>query len=357
MTPPRLDLSATTTTSTRPPYRNSPSTSSGGRSEVSSSTSMSSSPVSPILKSYSDRVRIARRPSWTPELRIDSSTVQESRPNGLVISSPPKSSHPPFYSSSSSSSSIIMIRPSPIDKEKNDHHSPSFPFPRMNRKLRPQPLSAFSTDTTIRSSTCDSEESLDSNPGSEGSVGGESREGIVESKESLDRIGDSFTSLLSTRRSRMTTTDSFSGEEGEEEAVPQAKVYLRALNGSTAFDNLIISPLTLSNPIDPPSPLSPFGNLALFDALSPLPTPRFDAETAEEVGTFPQPEPAWAPLFNSISTTPNPLKLGSRSTVSPNSTHFKFRFLESLADFLSSSNLFFHIFETFYSSLLPASDN
>ncbi|GAA5986482.1 hypothetical protein JCM5350_003406 [Sporobolomyces pararoseus] len=285
MVPPQLDLSTTITTFTRPPTRHF-----GSTSLSASSSSSSSSPVSPTLRSYSDQVRVARRPSWTPKLR-DPSTVQVVRPNGLVLSHP-ELSRPPLLletcSPTTTTSSILFAARKPSHtfekEEKNDQHSPSFPFPRMmNRKLRPQPLSAFSTDTTIRSSTCGSEE--------EESVAGEEMESLEGGEEghendhqSLDRIGGSFASLSSTRKRRSAATTS-SLSEGEEEIETQAKVYLRASNGPAMDGNFAaISPLTLSNPIEPLSPLSPFGNLALFDALSPLPTPRFDADRIEEVG-------------------------------------------------------------------------
>jgi len=151
----------------------------------------------------------------------------------------------------------------------------------MIRKLRPQPLSAFSTDTTIRStsrsSTYDSTDSISSTTEQEDSI---QHDWQVNQDESLNRIGSSFALLLSNTRSTEETDD-----DDDENHLHHPRLSLRASsNASTTFEDSVISPLTLDNPIEPPSPLSPFGNLALFDALSPLPTPRFDVEDAEEVG-------------------------------------------------------------------------
>ncbi|GAA5895184.1 uncharacterized protein JCM6883_002344 [Sporobolomyces salmoneus] len=272
MTPPRLDLAFS---SFQTPATN--------RSRSSESISppgkfpTSPTPISPTLRSYSDRVRTVRRPSWTPQLNENHSSSKlppsllQARPSGIVASVPELSFDP------GSPSSYINL--SSISKPILEDYSPSYPFPRMFRRLRPQPLSAFSTDTTIRSSsrTTSHEDSGTSETSihvaeeielDEGGGGGED-------DGSLDRVCSLFGLAAYKSYSSTSSSDSDSVDS-------HPKLVLRASDDSTIPHGCIISPLVLDSPFDPPSPLSPFGNLALFDALSPLPTPRFDIEKRAE---------------------------------------------------------------------------
>ncbi|GAA5870719.1 hypothetical protein JCM16303_001565 [Sporobolomyces ruberrimus] len=263
MTPPNLDLSTTT--------RRFPSTeSSTASSPTTSRRKVSSSPVSPTLRAYSDRVRTARRPSWTPEIYNERSKPSlQARPSGLVhsTSEAPSSTYEfPSPSPSPASNSLLFVQ---LSKPELEDLSPSYPFPRMNRRNRPQPLSAFSTDSTLRSRTSESGDSC----WSESMMENESSRSIVieDTRRTSARLASS---------SKSSSSSSLCVSMDHED---QPKIYLRGSNGSTSLEEMVISPLTLGTLQEPLSPLSPFGNIALFDALSPLPTPKFDAGCFEEI--------------------------------------------------------------------------
>ena len=143
--------------------------------------------------------------------------------------------------------------------------SPSYPFPRVTALSRPQPFSAFSTDTTIRSMRrTESERSVEMyTPNAEENVEVDVRDPDEEeeTKAGLQRIFDLFgiqpASISPPCAARSLTS-----------------THLPALTPSDSPSTGPISPLTLRTfAQEPPSPLSPFGTFALLDILSPLPSP------------------------------------------------------------------------------------
>ncbi|GAA5924517.1 uncharacterized protein JCM15063_005664 [Sporobolomyces koalae] len=137
-------------------------------------------------------------------------------------------------------------------------HSPSYPFPRVPVRIspRPHPLSAFSTETTIPSIAS-------AQRGSKFESGLTDHEATsaqtITHEEGWDRIG----SLFATRR----LTSSFDDDDDEDDA--------QSLEYSVASD-VQSSLITLEEPV---TPLSPFGNLALFETLAPLPIPDFESSS------------------------------------------------------------------------------
>ncbi|GAA5832225.1 hypothetical protein JCM3766R1_002341 [Sporobolomyces carnicolor] len=225
-----------------------------------------------------------------------------------------------------------LVVPEHFEEARSEDRSPSYPFPRMGRrKLRPEPLSAFSTDTTIRS-TCrfsdtdedDTSETSSSDRDDKCSERVEARTARVNNNLLSSRGGD----RLSSRPSEESRADArITGEQ-------PARLHLCASDDSSILQECHISPLSLEHTVEPPSPLSPFGHFALFDALFPLPTPRFEGaaephdddvsalvmERFENQGGFP-----WFPIEGSASTTearPSGVtKEGSANLDTPPSSH------------------------------------
>ncbi|GAA5856993.1 hypothetical protein JCM5353_001872 [Sporobolomyces roseus] len=228
------------------------------------------SPVSPTLQAYSDKVRFARRPSWTPEHLPHGQSKRPSiqaRPSGLVLASPDDSSsslHPSKQPTFHNQSSPMSPR------------SPSYPFPRVAALSRPQPFSAFSTDTTIRSlRRTESEGSVEMyTPGAGQIVESEERV-LCEEEGNEDGLQRIF-QLFDIQPSSCALLSPSSPTSNLPPALTPA--------ASPSIDP--ISPLTLGTFAEPPSPLSPFGTFALLDILSPLPSPDLQEDPEELVSAL-----------------------------------------------------------------------
>lgn len=154
--------------------------------------------------------------------------------------------------------------------------SPSYPFPRVASLSRPQPFSAFSTDTTIRSMRrTESERSVVTLEAEEGA---ESEERVLREEEEneddgLQRVFELF-GIRPTPESQSCSTRSSDSS------------HLPALTSLASPSIDPVSPLTLRTFAEPPSPLSPFGTFALLDILSPLPSPDSKEDPEELVSAL-----------------------------------------------------------------------